>query len=94
MPRLHASRKQPHDRLSVDRVERARGLVGEQDVAVADDGAGDRGPLALATRQLVGEPVGQLDQTDLVERRARRASRRLGADAVKLEWQGDVLDAR
>jgi len=35
---------QAHDRLAVGRVERAGGLVGEQQAPVADHGTGDRHP--------------------------------------------------
>ena len=40
--------QESHHRLAVDRIEGARGLVGQQQTPVAYDGAGDRDPLALA----------------------------------------------
>ena len=50
-----------------DRVEVAGGLVGDDDPRVVDERAGDRRPLLLAARQLVGELLrlpGQPDQRD------------------------------
>jgi len=44
-----------HHCLPVRRVERTRRLVGEEQVALTDDGAGDRDPLAFSSRELVGE---------------------------------------
>ena len=57
-PRLARREQEPHHRLAVDRVERARRLVGQQQMALAHDGAGDRDPLALAAGELVGEALG------------------------------------
>ena len=52
----------PHDCLGVDRVERAGGLVGQQQPPLPDHGAGDRHPLALAAGQLVRIAVGLVGQ--------------------------------
>ena len=89
---LRGGAQQAHDRLAVDRVERAGRLVGEQQPALADDRPGDRDPLALAAGELVGEAVGALGEAELLERLEPRRARGLGADAVELERQGDVLD--
>ena len=53
---------QTHDRLGVARVERAGGLVGQQQPALSDHGAGDRHPLPFAARQLVWVALGPLGQ--------------------------------
>ena len=58
----------PHDRLAVRRVERARRLVGQEEMALADDGAGDRDPLALAAGELVGIVAGPIGEAELLER--------------------------
>ena len=62
--------QQAHDGLAVDRVERAGRLVGQEQLALADDGAGDGDPLALAAGQVVGEVLGPLGR-----RRAGRGRR-------------------
>ena len=56
-----------HHGLAVGRVERARRLVGEEEVALPDDGAGDGDPLALAAGELVGVVVGPIREPELVE---------------------------
>ena len=55
---------QLHHCLAVRRVERPGGLVGEKEVALADQRAGDRDPLALAAGELVGKvpcPIGEAE---------------------------------
>ena len=63
-----------HHCLSVRRVERARRLVGEQEVALADDGAGDRDSLAFSSRELVREVPSPLGDPDVLERGHRERS--------------------
>ncbi len=46
---------QPHDGLTVDRVQGTRGLVGEEELALTDHGPGDGDALALTAGELVGE---------------------------------------
>ncbi len=82
---------QAHDGLGVGGVERARGLVGQEELAVAHHGAGDGDPLALATRQLVGVARRPVLQPEVVERLERRRLGLAGRDAVELEGQGHVL---
>ena len=86
--------QQAHDRLAVHGVEGAGRLVGEQQSALADDRPGDRYPLALAARQLVGVAVGVVGDVELLHRLEARRARGLRRDAVELERQGDVLDRR
>ena len=87
-----AGPQQPQDLLAGVGVEGAGRLVGEDQPAVADDGAGDRDPLLLAAGHLVGEPVGELADADLLERRAAPpCGRRADALAVELARQRDVL---
>ncbi len=85
---------QPHHGLTVHRVEGARWLVGEQQAAVTDHGAGDRHPLALAAGQLVREVRGgprsaspSSSSASIAD--ATRAFR--AADPVELQRQRDVL---
>ena len=82
---------QAHDGLGVGGVERAGGLVGQEQLAVAHDGAGDGDPLALATRQLVGVVRRPVGQPEVLERLERRRLGLAGRDAVELEGQGHVL---
>ena len=84
--------EQPHHRLAVHRVEGAGRLVGEEDVAVADDGAGDGDPLALAAGEVVGEPVGLVEHAEALERFEAGGPGPLRADAVELERERDVLE--
>ena len=74
-PRLHARVDQPHDRLAVGRVQRARRLVGQQQPVLADHGAGDGHPLPLAAGQLVGEVLGPVAQAKLLEASSGRPAR-------------------
>ncbi len=53
-PRLAGGEDHAHHRLAVRRVERARGLVGEQQTTARRRRPRDRDPLALATGELVG----------------------------------------
>ena len=58
----------PHHRLAVGRVERTRWLVGEEELALADDGASDGDTLALAAGELIGVVPGAIGQPELLER--------------------------
>ena len=49
-------------------IQSAGGLVGEQDLRVVDQGAGDRHPLHLPARELVGPFVDMVGQPDLGQR--------------------------
>ena len=64
-PRSARLAEQSHHRLTVDGIEGTGRLVGQQEVPVADDGAGDGHPLPLAAGQIVGEAVGPIGQTEL-----------------------------
>ena len=90
-PRLAGGQDQAHHRLAVGRVEGTGGLVGQQQVALADHGPGDRHPLAFAAGQLVGEVRGPIGQAELSRVAMAAALRLLGRDAVELEREGDVL---
>ena len=56
------------------RIERAEGLVHEQDLGVAQQGPADRRALLHATGQLVGILVVKSRKTDEIEQRHRRAA--------------------
>ena len=83
-----------HDAFAVDRVQRSAGLVGEQQPALADDGAGDCHPLSLTTGQLVRVAPRPIGQPELVERGDRNGTGRPGAGAVQLQRQRDILGRR
>ena len=72
-------------------VQRAGRLVGQDQRPVADHGTRDRHPLRLPTGHLVGEPVGQLREPDIVERRQRGPAGGRPGDAVQLRRQAHVL---
>src|SRR5258706_12086686 len=59
--------EQPHDADGRRGVEVPGRLVGEQDQRSVDEGARDRHPLLLSTRELTGEAVRLLRQADEVE---------------------------
>ena len=82
---------EPHDGLAARRVERARRLVREQQLPLSDRRSGDRDPLALATRELVGEVVRSLGQAQLLEGRERLAAGTPGRLPVELQRKRHVL---
>ena len=70
--------EQLDDRVAVQRVERARRLVGEQQPALADDRPGDGDALLLSAREVVGiavEVVVEADRVQRVDRASTRAAR-------------------
>ena len=73
-----AGAQQPEDLLAGVGVEGAGRLVGEDQPALADDGAGDGDALLLAARHLVGEPVGEVGDADLLQRGQGEPPRDLG----------------
>jgi hypothetical protein len=83
--------QQPHDRLAVDRVERAGRLVGEDQAAVADDRPCDRDPLPLAPGQLVRVAARLAGKPELLQDGEAGLARRLLAGPVELQRQGDVF---
>ena len=84
--------QEAHDGLAVGGVERTGGLVGEQQVPVADDGAGDRDPLAFAAGEVVREAVGARADIERLERFHRGRAGGAQPDAVELQRQRHVLD--
>ncbi len=91
MPAVAGRQDQAHDGLGVGGVERAGGLVGQEQLSPADHGPGDGNPLALPARQLVGVVRRPVLQPEVVERLERRRLGLAGRDAVELERQGDIL---
>ena len=82
---------QAHDGFGIGRVERAGGLVGQQELALTDHRPGDGDPLALAPRQLVGVGRRPVLEPEVLQRLERRHLGLAGCDAVELEGQGHVL---
>src|ERR1039458_9172622 len=58
---------QRKDRLGGFSVEIAGGLVGQQQLGISDEGAGEADALLLAAAQLAGAMVGTSGEADLVE---------------------------
>lgn len=58
----------PHDSLAIGRVERPRRFVGQEELALTDDGTGDGDSLALTTGKLVRIVLGSICQPKLLER--------------------------
>ena len=77
--------------LAVDRVDRAEGLVHEQDGRVDRERAGDADALALAAGELGGVAVADLVG---VERDRARAARRRGRGCASLSQPSSLRDGR
>ena len=80
-----------HHRLGVGRVERAGRLVGEQQVPVADYGAGDSDPLAFPAGQLVGVVRRPVRQAQIGKHAQPGFPGLPRPDAVQFQRQSDVL---
>ena len=81
-----------HDFAAGGGVEVAGGLVGEEDVGLADEGAGDGDALELAAGELLGvvsEPSAESEALGVV---AGEPSPFGLGDAAVDEWEGDVVD--
>ncbi len=78
----------PHDDLFVGRVQVSRGLVGQDDLRLVDQGPRDGHPLLLASRQLRRQMLRPVPQTYLVERPPRFL---LVGHAVEVLRHHDVL---
>ena len=77
LPLVLEPAEDPVDLVAGLRVELAGRLVGQDEDRVLDQGPGDRHPLLLAARQLVGpmvEPVAQADLAQAARRPARVCS--------------------
>src|SRR5690606_23893148 len=83
--------QQAHHRLAGHRVERAGGLVGQQQPAVADEGARDRHPLSFAAGEVVGEVCRTVGQSELAQELPRGGVGGPAADPVELQRESDVL---
>src|SRR3954471_2047431 len=90
-PRVAARPQQPQHLLAGLGVEGAGRLVGEHQPALTDDRPGDRDALLLPAGHLVREPVGQLGDAHLLQRRQRQAAGAARRVAVELPRQRDVL---
>jgi hypothetical protein len=84
--------QQQHDGLGVHRVQCAGRLVAEQELAVAHHRAGDRGALAFAAGQLVGEMVRALGDAQSGQGPQPGLARRLHGHTVQFQRDRDVLD--
>jgi hypothetical protein len=80
-----------HHRLAIGGVERTRWLVRQEQLALTDERAGDRDPLAFTSRELIGEVPGAVGQPELLERDETGLVGLAGGDPVELEGKGDVL---
>src|SRR5512145_2572368 len=86
--------EQLHDLDARPAVEVARGLVGENDLGVVDERAGDGHPLLLASRELARRVVGAGTEADLIEQSRGLAMPLDRGEIVRAVEQGqlDILD--
>jgi len=82
---------QAHHRIRVDRVQRSRRLIGQQQAALPHHRAGDRNPLPFSAGQLIREPGRPVGQAQVRQRRQRRGARCPRGHSVELQRQGNVL---
>jgi hypothetical protein len=73
------------------RVEGAGGLVGEQDLGIAGEGAGDADALLLAAGELAGVGLGLVGEADQVEEFQGPAGALGAGDAEDLQGEVDVV---
>ncbi|GAB4077643.1 hypothetical protein GCM10028781_24100 [Nostocoides australiense] len=83
-----------HDRRTRLLIQRACGLVGEDDSRSGGQRAGDRHALGLTTRQLPGTPVSQSLQTQPVQDRAHPAHGVRPRHTGEHQRQGSILLGR
>src|SRR5882724_1603590 len=81
-----------HDLVAHLAVEVAGGLVGQEDLRAADDGAGDRHPLLLAARELGGEVMGARGKPHPVEGGERPLPALLRRKTAVQQRDLDVVD--
>src|ERR1017187_1343531 len=74
------------------RIERAGGLVREEEGGPVREGPGDRDALLLAARELCGKDVGLLGDPDLLEHLHRAPAALLARDAGVKQWELDVAE--
>jgi hypothetical protein len=83
--------KELEDGLAGVGVERTGRFVGEEEPAFADDRAGDRDSLPLATGHVVGESVGEVIDAHLLQGGYGVLAGGPGPGAVELQWERDIL---
>jgi hypothetical protein len=88
---VDAGPQHPQHRLAGLRVEGTGGLVGQHEAALADQGAGDRHPLLLAAGQLLGEPLREVTEAEVGQRREGEPAGGADRPAVEFERQRHVL---
>jgi len=93
-PAVDEPAKQFDDAAGVLRVERAGRLVGEHDGRRGDEGPGDRPPLLLAARELVGAMGRAMGHADRLERRTGSRLTRRRSHAIEGQRQRHVLHQR
>ena len=91
-PRPVDAVEQLHDALARLRVEVPRGLVGQQDERAVDEGAGHRHPLLLSARELAGQVVPLVGQSDQVQHLGHLVGHDVAGPADDLEGEGHVLE--
>ena len=80
-----------HHHLAIGRIEGSGGLVGQEEMALSDNGPGDGHSLALAARELIGVVIGSFSQPEALKGSHGRQAGLSHRDAVELQGQRDVF---
>lgn len=83
--------QQPSDVVAMARVQVGRGLVSENDARVVGESSGDRHPLLLATRQLIGPEGKPVTKTDTPEQAGCAIGGAVAGDTSEVGRQLDIL---
>ncbi len=83
--------QQPHDLVTDLRVEIGGRLIGQDERRVVDQRPGDRHPLLLAARQLLGQEVEPLAETQVGQELRRLVARRAPLEPGQLSDDRNIL---
>ena len=83
-----------HDLVTGGRVQCASGLVGQEHATIPHHGTGYRNALALASRHVINETIGQLRHGELFEHGHGSLTCPRAGNPVEFERQTDVLHRR
>jgi len=92
--RVVQSPKELHDLLALGRVQIAGGFVGEDELGILNDGAGDAHKLLLSAGKLIGEKILLADDVELIKRVTHKAGAFLARNVLIGERNLEVFKDR